>query len=365
MKFICDKRAFSSALNITMRAVPSKTTLPILECVCVSAEDGLIRITSNDMEFAINTVTSAIVDAHGSICIDAKILNDIIRKLPDGDVTLETGDNSEVKIKCGKAQFKIPGKDTEQFPDMPNVKGGTMFSIAQPIFRDLVQKTIFCVSQNENNKLMTGEFMKVDDDKLTVVALDGHRVAIKEAQLSVRCETTSVIVPGRSISEVTKILNGGINDMVDIVFAKNHVLFRFDDTIIIIRTLAGEYFDYKKLMKYDATTKLYLDRDELLDCMSRCLVLVREGEKKPVVFDIEKDVANISVTTALGTVTEDIGLENDGSPIKIGFNARFLMEAISAVDDGEIEMRLINPKSPVFITKDDDNYMYVVLPVNL
>lgn len=362
MKFICDKREFVSGLNIAMRAVPAKSSMPILECIRIGACDGVVALMSNDMEFCIHTTLTAMVMENGSVCLDAKLLNEIIRKLPDGDVTLETDEKCTAKISCEKSRFQILGKDSDEFPPVPDVKGGLHFEIDQIALRDMIQKTIFCVAQDYKNKMMTGICLDVEGDKLTAVALDGFRVGVKQKHLDGSYEKTKAVVPGRALSEVSKILTSGTSD---ICIDKNHMVFYMDGTSIFVRLYEPDYFDYKKFLTADCPIRIIMNRDELLDCVNRCSVLIRDGSKKPVVFDFHDNTVTISASTTLGTVSEELEISKEGQNLKIGFNPRMMMDAIAATDEDEVEIRMASPKAPAFVTKNDRDYLYVVLPVNL
>ena len=365
MKFSCDKRELISALGVVLKAVPTKTTMPILECIKISTHEISIGLSSNDMEFAIESSCTGYIEESGAVCVDAKLFNEIVRKLPDGEIHFNVDEVYQITIKCGKAKFQIPGRDASQFPDIPDVDDGISFEIAQPVFKDIIMKTIFCAAVNDSNKVLTSEYIEVDNNTMKCVALDGHRIGIKATKIEGHFSKVGFIVPGRSISEIAKSLNGGMNDKVFVTFTDDFAMFETSGSAYVVRLISGKYFDYAKLERADFATKIYADRDDMLSTVNRCSVLIREGDRKPLVCDIKGDIATLSVTTTLGKVTEDIEIENEGQDFKIGMNARFILEALNAIDDNEIEMRFVSPKSPIYITKDDEDYTYIVLPVNL
>ena len=367
MKFVCDNRDLVSVMNIVMKAVSGRATMPILECVLIDAEDGIIKLTSNNLELAISSVLQGTVKKPGRICVDAKLLNEIARKVPAGDVVLDADESTfNVTIKCGKSKFNIPGKSAEDFISLPNLSDSDVsFSISQPVFGGLVQKTAFCAAKNDKNVMMTGECVVIENDKMKFVALDGHRVAIKELQLDRSFGEWKAIIPVNSISEVSKLLSKNMEDKINFSLNGRHAIFQFDNTIITIRLIEGDYFNYERIFGSDPCTIVNVYAPEFLQCLSRMSVLVREGDKKPIICEIEGDIMHVSVNSNLGYTEEDIEIKKTGKDLKIGFNPRFLAESVSAIDDDEIEIRFINSVSPVILTKDGEDYTYVVLPVNI
>ena len=367
MIITCDKRDLISAMNIAMRAVPARATMQILECARILTDGNVIHVTTNDMEFGIDTILEGTVKEAGAICLDAKLFNDIARKLPSGTVTISTYETGETRITCGKSKFNLPGKSADDFLSLPSIEDGETVQVSQALFRNLVQKTIFCVAQNDSNKMMTGELLEVDGDKLTGVALDGHRVAIRELKFDRSHGNLKAIVPGRSLGEIAKLLNGGINEMVNITFTYNHMAFQYDDTIIIVRLIAGDYFDYKKMLQMVShyNTKVTVHAPDFIDSVNRAGTLVREGDRKPLIIQVADNIINMSVSTNLGSTNEDLEAEQEGEDIKIGFNPKLLIDAISAVDDDTVDWYMTGSKSPSFFKDDDAGYVYIVLPVNI
>ena len=366
MKFSVDNRELNDELNIVMRAVPSRSSMPILECILIEATNNGLYFTSNDSEFGIQTEVDADVHENGQVCVDAKLFSDIARKLPKGDVNVEVDEKDIVTIRCGKSKFNIPGKSAEQFVRLPDFEEGVAFTVLQSAFRNLVQKTIFCVGTNDNNPMMTGVYLELVDDKLKATALDGVRIATMEISLDAYYERQSAVIPGRILSDISKILNGGKEDKVDIQFTKNHAIFKMSgETTMVTRLIAGQYFDMHKMLNAESSIVMYASRDELLECLQRCNVMVRDGDKKPVVFDITDTSLNVSITTQLGQVTESLDIEKQGPDIRIGFNPRFLVDAVNATEDGEVTIRLMSAKAPAFVQNEDAPYTYVVLPVQI
>lgn len=203
------------------------------------------------------------------------------------------------------------------------------------------------------------------DNELKVVSLDGHRMSIRKVELKDHYENIKVIVPGKTLGEISKILNGDNEKDVRIYFSKNHILFEFDDTVVVSRLIEGEYFRIDQMLSSDYDTKVSVNKKEFLDCIDRATLLVREGDKKPIVIEIKDNSMELKIDSAMGSMNEEIDIEKDGKDILIGFNPKFLIDALKVIDDEVIHMYLMNPKAPCFIRDDEENYTYLILPVNI
>lgn len=347
-----------------MKAVPSKTTMPILECVLIDASSDIIKFTTNDMELGIETIVNGKVCERGIIAIDAKMFYEIIRKLPDNEVTITSDNNYNVTIVCEKAKFNIGGKSGDDFSNLPFIERDDCITISQFTLKEIVRQTIFSTAPNDNNKLMTGELIDISGDTLKIVALDGHRIAIRKIQLKESYGDKKVVVPGKTLSEISKILSGEMDDLVNIFFTKNHIVFEFDDTVVVSRLIEGQYFRVDQMLSSDYETKVKVNKKELLDCIDRTTLFVKEGDKKPIIINILDGYMNLNIDSQIGSMNEDVDIEKEGKDILIGFNPKFLIDALKVIDDEEVYMYLMNPKAPCFIRDEKDSYTYLILPVN-
>ena len=314
MKIICQKINLLKSVNISLKAVPSKTTMPILECILIDATTNQIKFTTNDMELGIETIVDGTIEEKGIIALDAKIFYEIIRRLPDNMVTIKTDEKLTATITCEKAKFTIPGKSGEDFAYLPLIEKEESLTISQFTLKEMIRQTIFSIASNETNKLMTGELFEIKNNYLKIVSLDGHRIAIRRMELKKDYADRKVVVPGKTLNEISKILSGEIDDIVNIYFSKNHILFEFDQTIVVSRLIDGE---------------------------------------------------ELRIDSAMGSMNENIDIDKEGKDILIGFNPRFLIDALKVIDDETISIYLVNPKAPCFIRDDEENYTYLILPVNI
>ena len=363
MKLAFNKNDLLESINIVIKAVSGKTTIPILTCLLLEADGEKIRMTGNDMEMTIETLVKGRVIEDGAVAIDAKLFSDIIRKLPDGEIMLVEKENV-VSIFCEKATFNIPGRSAEDFVRMPKVETGDHICLSQFTLKEVIRQTIFSIAANETNPLMTGELFEVKGDTLRVISLDGHRIALRRVALRDRYEDHRVVVPGKTLTEISRILPGDTEKDVYVFFSKNHIIFEFDETTVLSRLIDGEYFNVDRMISADYETKVSVNKRALLESIDRSLLLVRETDKKPLIFKIDNEQLELSMTTVLGALREDLDVEKEGQDLMIGFNPRFLSDALRAIDDETVELYMINAKAPCFIRDAEDSYIYLILPIN-
>ncbi len=364
MKIICSKSDLTKGVNIVQKAVPSRTTLSILECILIDASANEIKLTANDMELGIETVIDGRIEEKGSIALEARVFSEIVRKLPDSDVLIETDDTYGTIITCDKAKFNIMGHPGDEFSGLPYVERDDRVTVSEFTLKEMIRQTIFSVADNDNNKMMTGELFEIRENRLRLASLDGHRISIRNVNLADNYNDMKVIVPGKTLQEVSRILPGEIKDMVDIYFTKNHILFEFGETKVLSRLIDGEYFHIDQMLSSDYETKVCVSRKEFLDCIDRATLLVREGDKKPVIMNVEDGYMELRINTSVGSMDEEIEIEKEGKDIMIGFNPKFLIDALRVIDDEEVSLYLVNAKAPCFIRDNDENYIYLILPVN-
>ena len=364
MKLVCSKANLLNGVQIVSKAVPNKTTMSILECILVNASNGVISLTANDMELGIETIIEGDIIEKGIIAIDAKIFLEIVRKLPDSDITIETDSSYQTTITCEKSKFKIIGKSSDDFSYLPTIECDDSIIMSQFTLKEVIRQTIFSISDNDNNKLMMGELFDINGDILKVVSLDGHRISIRKIQLRNNYEPKKVVVPGKTLSEVSKILPGGADSDVTISFTPKHIVFEFDNTTVVSRIIEGEYFRIDQMLSSDYETKVRINKKELLNCIDRATLLVKEGDKKPIIINITDESMELKINSILGSMNEDIDIEKSGKDIMIGFNPKFLIDALRAIDDEEVDLFMVNPKAPCFIKNAEESYIYLILPVN-
>jgi len=364
MKLVCSKSNLLSGVQTVSKAVPNKTTMSILECILVDATKGVITLTANDMELGIETTIEGDIIEKGIIALDAKIFLEIVRKLPDSEITIETDSSYKTTITCEKAKFNIIGKSGDDFSYLPVIEKEDNIIISQFTLKEVVRQTIFSISDNDNNKLMTGELFDINGDELKVVSLDGHRISIRKIQLKNNYEPKKVVVPGKTLNEVSKILPGDADSDVIISFTSKHIVFEFDNTTVVSRLIEGEYFRIDQMLSSDYETKVKINKKEFLSCIDRATLLVKEGDKKPIIINITDGKMELKINSVVGSMNEDIDIDKSGKDLMIGFNPKFLIDALRVIDDEEVDLYMVNPKAPCFIKNLEESYVYLILPVN-
>lgn len=364
MKIICNKSALLTGVNTVLKAVPARTTMPILECILIDTTSGVIKLTANDMDLGIETTVNGDVLDKGCIALEAKLFSEIVRKLPDSEVTIETDDNNKALIKCEKAKFNIAGKDGEDFVALPEIEKAHFITLSQFSLKEIIRQTIFSISDNESNRMMSGELLQIDQDQLRLVSLDGQRISIRKISLKESYDPIKAVIPGKTLNEISKILSGDMDDDVRIYFTDRHVLFEFDQTVVVSRLLEGEYFQIDKMISSDYNTKITINKKDLQGCIERASLLIRESERKPIIINVTDGSMEMKIQSAMGSMNEDIDISKEGRDIMIGFNPKFILDALRVIDDEEITMYLVNPKAPFIIKNDEQSYIYLVLPIS-
>ena len=364
MKIVCNKSDLVKGVNIVSKAVPGKTTMPILECILIDATTDIIKLTANDMELGIQTEIAGEIIDRGMIAIDAKIFSEIVRKLPDNEVSIETDDRLQTTIVCEKAKFDISGKPGNEFAYLPIIEKDDSIVISQFTLKEVIRQTIFSIADTESNKLMTGELFEIKDNVLRVASLDGHRISIRKIELKNPVSDYKMVVPGKTLIEISKILSGEAESMVEISYTNNHIVFEFDNTIVVSRLIEGEYFKIDQMLSSDYDTKVRINKKEFLNCIDRATLLIKEGDKKPIIIDIQDEMMELKIKSQIGSMNEEIMISNDGKDLLIGFNPKFLIDALRVIDDEEVTLYLMNAKAPCFIKDETESYIYLILPVN-
>ncbi len=364
MKIICEKQDLLRSINISLRSVPVRTTMPILECIMINAENGVIRFTTNDTELGIETIVEGVIEQEGYVAINAKMFSDLVRKLPDEPVTIIVNENMGIRIVCGSAKFNMGGMSGSDFTYLPAIDREDCVEISQLTLKNMIAETIFSTAAGGNNRIMTGELFRISGDLFEIVALDGHRIAIRRERLKEIYSDKKVIVPGKTLMEISKILTDSSEETVGMYFSDNHILFETKDTMIVSRLIDGEYFQIDKMLSTDYETRVVVNRRALLSGIDRSTLFIRENDKKPIIFDVKDGYMQLSIESTIGSMDEDVDVTKEGKDILIGFNPRFLIDALRVVEDEEVSLYMIGPKAPCFIRDDENRYVYVILPVN-
>lgn len=364
MKIVVSKANLLNGVNIVSKAVPSHSSMSILQCILLKVSKGKITLTSTDNDLGIETVIEGEIIEEGKIALDAKFFSDIVRKLPDDDVTIEVFDNFVTSIVCGQANINLNGKDGDDFPELQKINKTDNILISDFALREVIRQTIFCLAYNNANHMMCSELFEVSGDVLKVVALDGYRIGYRKVNLKNKYNDYKVIIPGKTLNEISRILTGDVNKDVVIYFEKNNVLFELENTTLVSRLVEGQYINYEQMFNHDYETKIKVNKKDLLEGIDRGTLMLREGEVKPIVFDVKDNIIDLSIKTMVGEMNEDIPVSKSGKNLTIAFRPNFFIDVLKVLDEEEIDLYMINAKSPCVIRDEEETYTYFILPVN-
>ncbi len=360
MRIITNKNKLINSINIVQKAVPSKTTLPILEGILFKAESGKLVLTSTDLELGIETSIEADVIEAGSLVMASNTIGDIVRKLPDSEIEIVTKENFIV-IKCEGSEFEILGLSIEEFPELPSIDRDNELTMPEPILKEMIRQTIFAVSNDEIRPILTGALLEVTEEKITMVALDGYRMAVKTSNI-LNNNRIKAVIPGKTLSELGKILNE-TEGTVNIFISKNQILFHTGSTTITSRLLEGEFIDYKQLIPKEYKIKIKTKREDFFNACDRAALFARESNSN-IRFEILDEIMNIRSNSEKGNVHEELKIMKEGEDLEIAFNPRFFIEALKVMDGKEIEVEFTTGVSPSIIRPvGDTDFLYLVLPV--
>lgn len=367
MNVNCSKELLLNNISIVSKAVSSKTTLPILECILLKADTKGFRLIANNLELGIETSNiEAQINEVGSIALEAKIFSEIIRNLPENDISIISDEKNTTIIKSGKSEFTILGQQGDEFPLLPDVEKNNKYEINSHTLKNMIRQTIFSVAVEETKPILTGELIEIKENKLNIVAIDGFRVSFRKTDIDLIEDEISVVIPSKTLNEVSKILSDKEENIINLYFTDKHALFELENCTIVSRLLEGEFLKYEQLFTDDFTTSTEINRHEFLKSLERASLISKETKKNPVKLDIKDNKMIITSNTELGQSYEEIDADIDGEFLEIAFNPKYLIDALKAIDDDIIYIQFLTPLSPCIIKgKENDSYKYLILPLRL
>lgn len=364
MKLICEKSKLQDAISIAQKAITGKSTMPVLEGLYIEAVNNSLTLIGSDIDLSIETKTEARVLEPGKIVVDSRILGEIIRKLPNDDVSIETLEGNIIQITCQKSVFNLVHMNAEDYPTLPQIDENIVLSIDQPILKNMIRGTIFATAQDETRPILQGVLFEAANNKLNLVALDGYRLAVRTEYIE-SDDSINVVIPGKTLNEVSKILED-TDAKVNITFTPNHILFNLGETKIISRLLEGEFIKYSSLLPEDHKLLVTVDRQEFLNGIERASLMAKDGNSNLIKLDIQEENIIISSNSQLGKVREEVSTDMQGEPLQIAFNSKYLLDVIKIMESNEITLELNTSVTPCVIkNKDLQNCKYLVLPVRL
>lgn len=366
MKFSCEKSLLQEAISIASRAVTTRSTIALLEGLRITADDRL-TLAGYDLSIGIKTTVEADVVEPGEIVLSAKLLGDIVRKLPDDVIWFETNADLMTTIKCGRAVFNLIAQSSENYPALPEVDGEREIELPQKTLKSLINQTVFAVSDNMAKPIHTGCLFETAGERLTVVGVDGFRLAIRRANLpEAPAEALRFVVGGAALREIERILGEEDEEPAVICPGENHILFRIGRTELIARLIAGEFLNYNAAVPADLPFTVSVDTRQMVQTLERVSLLVSEKLKNPVRIRFDGDVMKMTCITQIGKSYDECPIGGAIDDLEIGFNSRYLLEAFRAADEDAVRLSVKGALSPIVLTPiEGDAFTYLVLPVRL
>lgn len=369
MKIVCYKDTILKAINSVVKAVASKTTMPILEGILIQTNENEIKLTTYDLEIGIEYIMECSVLEQGSTVVNAIMFSEIIRKLPDTEINISLDEKNLLVIECEGSLYKLATMNPEEFPELPKINVENSIQIEQNVLKNMIRRTIFAVSTEENRPIFTGCLFEVINNKLNVVAVDGFRLSWRSSFLNVQANDFSAVIPGKTLNEVNKIILDSF-DTIKIGISKNQALFEMDNCKIVTRVLDGEFLNYSNVIPRTWETRIKVNKVNLQSCFERISLIsssTTEKEKKyPVKVFVDIGKITISCTNQTGDAKEEIYVSTEGKNVEAGFNPKYFLDALKVIDDEEIYVDFGSNISPCVIRPvDEGDYTYMILPIRL
>lgn len=370
MNIKCKKDILLNNINIVLKSVSTRTTLPILECILLIADKDGFRLISNDLELGIETSNiDADIMEKGIVALEAKVFADIIRSMPQEFVSIEVDEKNVATITSGQAEFKISGQNGNDFPMITKLEKEQeqKYSFNSLKLKNMIKQTKFSISTDDTKQILMGELLEIKDGFINLVAIDGFRVSFRKALIGTEYPNTEVVIPSKAINEIIKILPDKDDEIVNLYFNKNYILFEISSCIVVSRLLDGEFLKYEQLFPKDYNTEVTINRLSLLSSLERATLISKDNKKTPVKLEIrEDDYLIITSRTDLGNLYEEIKVDVKGEYLTIAFNPRYLIDALKAIEDDEIIIQFITSLSPCILRGVGScDYKYLILPLKL
>ena len=369
MKITCSKSNLVKGVSIVSKAVPSKTTMPILEGILIQTNDNEIKLTTYDLEIGIEYVMECDVKEQGSTVVNAIMFSEIIRKLPDTEIYLTLNDKNLLEIECEGSLYKLATMNPEEFPELPKIEVENSIEVEQNTLKNMIRKTIFAVSNEENRPIFTGCLFEVKQNKLNIVAVDGFRLALRSIFLNKQTNDFSAVIPGKTLNEVNKILLDSF-EPVKIGVSKNQALFEMDNCKIVTRILDGEFLNYKSVIPDNWETRIEVNKNNLQNSFERISLIsassVEKEKKYPVKINVDIGKVVISCTNQTGDAKEELFVSTEGKNLEAGFNPKYFLDSLKAIDDENVYVEFGTSISPCLIkSTENKDYVYMILPIRL
>lgn len=358
-----EKQELVQAIYIVIRAIPSKSTMELLECIAISATETEIKLTTNNLELGIESYVNGSIQECGTIAINARLFSEIIRRLPDDTIHLETTSEHNATLRCDSVEISLPYILADDFPILPSIQPQNEIKLSQLTLKNIIKQTVFSISENDTRKMMTGELLKCNHDKLVLASLDSYRLSLRHISLAQDYTPFQAIIPGKTLIEISKILSDNLEDTVCIQVTEKHILFQMQSSRIVSRLIEGDFYHVDKLITKDYTSKITLNKRALIECLDRASLLISEREKKPIRLHMDGTSLKLTAKSNLGAINEVIPMKKEGADLCISFHPKYLMDALRVIDDELVTMYFNGKKMPCIIRDVNSTYIYLISPL--
>ncbi len=364
MKFTVNKSDITEAVSNIQRAVSTKTSIPALEGILLSATETGLELCAYDLELGITTVIPAFVMEPGKAVLSAKLFSDIVRRTPAETVTISVDEKNMATLESGYSRFSIIGIPAEEFPELPKLSDSTQISLPGALLKSMIRQTLFAIAESDAKPIHQGSLFSLENGILDVVSVDGYRLAVRREPVDFS-EDLSFVVPGKTLSELLKLIKDS-EEPVEISAGRRHILFKIDNYTVISSLLEGEFLNYKAAIPPESQTEVVLKTREAIDSVERVSLLITDRLKSPIRCQFDNNEVKLNCTTSMGRASDQLDVEMTGQSVEIGFNNRYLLEALRNTECDEVKVQLGGPLSPMkVVPKEGDSFLFLVLPVRL
>ena len=364
MQFTCDRQKLNEAVLNVQRVVSSKSSIPALEGILLTANASSVKLCGFDLEIGMTTEIDAEVKEPGSIVMGAKLFGDIVRRLPAEQVTFAADDKQITRIESGEAKFSVVGLPAQEYPEFPKINGEKNVKIPSSTLKGMIRQTLFAVAENDAKPVHTGTLFEIEDGKIRLISVDGYRLAIREEAIT-GTEKGDFVVPGKTLGEVMKLLGDGDED-VELQIGMRHILFRIGGYTVISRLLEGDFLDWRAALPKECSTEIRVPVSDFTACLERVSLLITERLRSPVRCRFADESICLSCSTAIGRANDRLGAKITGAEVEMGFNSRYLLDALRNSECDEVRIQLNGPLSPMKVLPGEgDSFLFLVLPVRL
>ena len=365
MKLLCKQSELNEALTNVSRAVPQKSTISALEGIKLFLNKNSLELTGYDLELGIQTKIEVSSEDIGDCILNSKLFSEIVRKMPSETIEIEIDDNLTTTIRGENAEYKIQALPADEYPSIPDCDTGDNFTVSQAMLRNMINQTIFAVAVTDNRPILMGELFDIMDHNFNLVAIDGYRLAVRSEKIE-SDNHYNFVVKAKALSEISKLLKDDEKEQVTMHVSKKHIMFEIGSYMVISRLLEGEFHNYKGSIPTSHITDFVLNTRDLIDSLERCMLLINDKAKSPVRFIFKDGTVKISCSTILGKLNDEIKVDHSGSSVEVGFNARYLLDALKATESDKVKLQLNGSTSPMkIVPMEGDAYIFLVLPTRI